>query len=473
MILTKIVVILTCGKILILLLHGLRRELAADMMLLKSKGFWIIVIVGFVVRVLALGIPHVHPWDYPLFWHWARLLYRDGFSTFYLNEAHTDYMPGYMYVLWLKGFLDSLLDLTPAGAIYPPVSFVPRFVLIFPSVVADIAAGVLLFKWAGGLDRAKENVALFLALAYVLNPAVIMVSSVWGQVDSIYALIILLAVYLLTKKRFFPAFIIYAVGIMVKQQSIVFGPIFLFFLWDFLKTNGFSGKAFLTIFRNGIICILAIVIIVLPFAFTAEGFTFMPVARQFIDTLGQRQFATVNAYNIWGAMGLNWYPLDSPAGYGLYFFNPSVLPLRVIGYGIGIGGAAVIGFLLMVKSKVAWSYFFAGAVINIMFFMVSVRMHERYAFVAMVLLLAAYIFSGETGVVRRKEKRDVKLLCLYIAFSVGSFVNYAVVFYDSLNRWMHHYLIRNAMVYSWLMIVPFIFMMYLVVRMLIDRERGR
>jgi len=558
------------------------------------------------------------------------MLYNDGISAaFYLSETHTDYMPGYMYVLWLKAFIESTFDLTHG-------SFMHRFVFVLPSVLADLAAGVFIYMWAGGGKNEEADVpqkgkskyskkwkagtvALFLGLAYVLNPAIILISSLWGQIDSILALILLVSVYWLTKKKFLAAFFLYSIGIIVKQQAIVFGPIFLFFLWDHLRTNKFSGKAFFEIARNGAICVAALIIIVLPFGFMGSfdgfaanerpqtlireespgyivmderiyfdglrtrhpvyittqmtfinhefeifmpglrlvgsedglvniktqsqtvpldfqliggagyfiqfhidygannaairidgmhhgslvyyfndnitlspavfdtwyvgvvdteeimfqnftvfsaptGFSLIPVAEQFMATLDQRHFATVNAYNLWGALGLNWYPTVENIPYGVFSIQPPQTLIRVSGYILGIGGAVVMGVWLLFKSKSTPNYFFAGAMIFATFFMLSVRIHDRYAFVAMPFLLAAYVFSGENNKI---GKRDIRYLWVYIAFSFASFLNYAVVLYHSvlINRgelgWWAPSVIRQSTMLSWLGVATFIYLIYL------------
>jgi hypothetical protein len=498
----------------------------------RNKEVWLVVAAGFAVRLIAMSVPVVHPWDYNLFWHWARLLYNDGFAAFYASGAHTDYMPGYMYVLWLKGFVENAFSLTHGG-------FAHKFVFMFPGVLADLAMGVLIYVWAAE-TQAKRKIPLFLALAYVFNPAIILISSVWGQVDPIFVLIMALSVYFLTKKRFLAAFLLFSINIVVKQQAIIFGPIYIYFLWDFVKSRDFKLQAFAEVLRNGVICVAVIFAAALPFGtpyrdikavlpnadfgaslqtvttvrlagnrailrnitnveilihpdtnepyavnlprginaisytplmlhdFSVEytdGWTIMPVVRQFTETLSQRQFATVNAYNIWGAMGLNWYPLDDEP-VSNYFFRPPAAPIRIIGYGFGIIGAAFAGFWLLHKQKKP-DYFFAGAVVNIIFFMVSIRVQERYAIAALVMLLSAHVLKQADTVIEKKRRRKVnygyyKYLYLYAGFSAAFFLNYAVVLYDSLNRWHHDALIRSAMIYSWFAVVPFVYLVYLI-----------
>jgi len=451
--------------------------------LLQDKYFWLIIAAGFAVRIItiaAVPFEHVHPWDYGLFWHWGRMLYNDGISAgFYLSEAHTDYMPGYMYVLWLKAAIESAFELARGG-------FIHRFVFALPAILADVAIGGLIYRWVSnttelrsvkpGAGQVVNTAAILVSLLWMLNPAVILISTAWGQIDSILAFILLLSVYWLTKKKFLAAFLLYSVGIIVKQQAIVMGPLFLFFLVMFLLENKWSGKAFLQILRNGVICVAVLFVIILPFTFYDGGFNIVPVAEQFMATLDQRHFATVNAYNVWGALGLNWYPTVGDIPQNTFFFTPPQMALRVLGYGLGIGGAVFVGFWLLIRNRSKQNYFFAGAMIFATFFMFSVRMHDRYAFVAMPFLLAAYVFSGENN---KFGKRDIRYLVGYIGFSVASFLNYFVVLQHSLGvarqelSWWGADVIREATIYSWPSVLVFAWLVYLVVTVKKDESNVR
>jgi len=558
--------------------------------LLLNKNFWIIIFAGLAARLVALGIDAVHPTDYTLFWSWARVMDEHGFSAYYPVASHSDYMPGYLYILRLKAFIEGVFwDIIPVTHAYGNVvtTYMHRFVFMLPSILADVATGALIYVWArNGIkteplhERIKlENRALMLGLLYALNPASIIISAVWGQVEAVYVLIVLLSLYMLTKKRFLPAFMLYTFGILVKPQSIVFGPLFLYFLFEYLRERQFSVKSFLVVARNGAVCVAMLVIIILPFgtfyrdvdiadvvqlaspqghyvrfeesgnvlriagnrqgrnnfnptdivwtidangyltariphgtgvavvsempAFIlqegyiednttqssySDGWTLMPVFNQFFDTIGQRPFATVNAYNFWAALGLNWYPIDGGGDwYGERLFSPPGMLIRVIGYAVGVGGAALAGLWVLIKTK---NYFFAGAVTNAMFFMFSERIHDRYGFAVMLLLLAAIAVSkrvgtGEDAGIKvasaRKERWKNKqafyafgwrMLLVYGGVTLAFFLNYYIVLRNTIAGPPYMWSVSDAMFYSWFFIVPFGYLVYLTVKITFGKNNA-
>ena len=112
----------------------------------------------------------------------------DGLTAFYSPGYFADYPPGYIYLLWLIGKLRLVLGID----FDTPVFLV---LLKLPAILADIATAGLLFRLGCRSWSAKTSLAL--AALYAFNPAVILDSAVWGQVDSVLTLPILLGVMLL------------------------------------------------------------------------------------------------------------------------------------------------------------------------------------------------------------------------------------------------------------------------------------
>src|SRR5690242_3059888 len=88
--------------------------------------------------------------------------------------------------------------------------------------MADIATAGLLFTLARRYWAAKTS--LMLAALYAFNPAVILNSAVWGQVDSVLTLPILLGVILL-EKRPAAAGAAFAAALLIKPQALIFAPL--------------------------------------------------------------------------------------------------------------------------------------------------------------------------------------------------------------------------------------------------------
>ena len=181
-----------------------------------ANHYFLIIFAGFVVRILATRIDMTFQTDIDCFRIWADMLFRDGLSAFYTSDAFTDYPPGYMYVLYLLGFLQSILRLEGPSAI---------ILLKFPAMIFDIAAGIFIYKLA--LKKAKPSIALFLSFIYLFNPAILINSSVWGQVDSVHTFVIVLSIYKLTEKKYQTAFLLFA--LLMASNNVIL-PFHMFFM---------------------------------------------------------------------------------------------------------------------------------------------------------------------------------------------------------------------------------------------------
>ena len=153
-----------------------------------------IIILGLVVRiVLGLRLRDFHS-DTGLFFEWAESIYKNGPGYLYEN-TNCDYPPGYMYVLWVLGMIIEWLKSIVAEYKWMVM------VLKIPSIITDVLTGVLLYKIAS--EKQTQGKAMLIMCLYIFNPAVILNSSVWGQVDSILAFMVLLTVYFVYRKDVF------------------------------------------------------------------------------------------------------------------------------------------------------------------------------------------------------------------------------------------------------------------------------
>ena len=138
-----------------------------------------LLLAAVLIRVIAAALSHGFGNDTACFASWADRIFQLGPSGFYSPDFFTDYPPGYMYVLWVLGAVRKLFGIEYYSA--------PHLVLLkIPAIICDMACGLLLFREAA--KKCSENQAFFLCAAYLLNPVVILNSSVWGQVDSVFTL---------------------------------------------------------------------------------------------------------------------------------------------------------------------------------------------------------------------------------------------------------------------------------------------
>src|SRR5215470_3304756 len=82
-------------------------------------------------------------------------------------------------------------------------------------ILADLVLALLIYDFAGVLP----------SLVFVLNPALIYISLVWGQTDSAVACAILGSVMLALRRRFAWAWVIAVVGALMKAQGLILLPL--------------------------------------------------------------------------------------------------------------------------------------------------------------------------------------------------------------------------------------------------------
>ncbi len=406
-----------------------------------------ILAAGLFVRFAAGALGLSHPTDIDCFRSWAILLNKDGFGAFYtLKDMHTDYPPAYMYVLWFIGGLKSTFDLEFDSYTY-------ELLIKLPAILADLFAACFIYfiavkegaKRKEPTDSKLTDFAAYtpslVALAYVLNPAAILDSAVWGQVDSVLALLVILSIYLLYTKKYLGASLVYVLAILTKPQALMFAPVYMYAFFMYLKRYRFSVIAFVQLILWFLSCAMLAALIVMPFAFTPEGFTFSPVIDQFTETLSQYAYTTVNAYNIYALFGLNWVSIETK--FLFFTYDTWGLIFLVI--------IVAVSLLIMFKSKGRSRIFIGAAFINIATFMLSVKMHERYAFTALALLIISYVMS-----------RDKRFLYLYWGFTLAFFMNYVDVLRVSLSGFDYSIIGTTARILAVPCVAMFGYLIYVV-----------
>ncbi len=331
--------------------------------------------------------------DIACFSGWASRVYSEGFANFYSPDAFSDYPPGYMYILYVLGaIMDKLkLEYLSGGSL---------LLLKLPAILCDMGAGCLIYFLAK--KRFSTKAGLLLSAAYLLNPAVFINSSMWGQVDAVFTLIILIICMLLTKGKTIPAYFVFALGILLKPQVLVFTPLILFGIYEHVFAKGFDVKNFFKNLLSGLVAIAGMVVLCIPFGLEK-------VLNQYSSTLGSYPYISVNAYNFWSLFGLNWSSQDKQFLFMTYgdFGTIVIIALTLLS-----------AILFIKRIKCEERYYLAGSFLIITMFLFSVRMHERYLFPGMLLLLGTYIAS---------QKKSY-LYC-YIGLSVSHFFNVWHVLY--------------------------------------------
>ncbi|NLI90961.1 MAG: DUF2029 domain-containing protein [Peptococcaceae bacterium] len=342
--------------------------------------------IGFLLRIFLAALVYGHSSDLSLFRNWANAA-ANNFSQFYSGRNSSDYPPLYIYVLYLVG----------KAAAIPALSAHYTLLLKIPSILADLVTSFLIYKLARKYLALESSILL--AAFYIFNPAVLVNSTLWGQVDSFFTLIVVAAVCLLAEKRTAWAAVLFTLAVLMKPQGIIFLPVLFF---ELVRQKDFRvlGKALL-------ISIFTAAIIVLPFSLQMGP---LWIFRLFTGTLGEYPYASVNAFNFYSLLGAN-YIND-----GTRFFFMTYHTWGMI----FIVALTLLAWLFYHKGKNSGFAAAASLLLITGVFTFSVRMHERYLFPAVALSILAFIYL-----------RDKRILFLSAGFSLTSYLNTHFILFTS------------------------------------------
>ena len=327
----------------------------------SNSYIWVLLILGLVVRIIAAASYRGHETDMNCFSGWSDMIFNNGLSQFYLSEGFHDYPPGYVYVMYVLGAIKSIFGLDGASW---------WVVLKLPSIIADLAMGYLAYKITTKTYSQKAGVII--SAFIVFNPVVIFNSCIWGQVDSVLAIFCALAVYFAAEKRFTASFFAFGAAILIKPQAIFFAPVIVFgIIEEIFINNGFDAKKLIKTVLWALAAVAAVFVLFMPFG-TNPMHGIEVILNQYIETVGQYNYMTINAFNLYGAMGQNWTELS--------------LVVSVIGYLLMAAVVVFAGFLFFKKSGKE-KYYLVSAILVFGIYMLAPKMHERYAFPGIFMLI--------------------------------------------------------------------------------------
>lgn len=338
---------------------------------------------------------------------WGRRLQEVGFSQFY--QQWSDYLPGYLYVLWFVAGLEKV------------ISFSPVLLYKLPAILADLAVGYLIYKIVR--DKVNQRVALLSSYLFLFNPAIFANSTLWGQVDIITALFSLLAIYLFPKHKWLSA-ISLAIGVAVKPQAALAAPIILvLMLQEKEKLKNLVGYT--------VVSALVFVALFIPFSAGENIIHF--VFNRISVTVSQYPYTSVNAFNFWGLSGF-WQPDSSASStFGV----------------IATIATTVVTSLMLLRKKI--SPYTALAVLLGVHFMFFTRMHERHLLPMLPPLLIG-------------AAQNRKLLLSYLGLSVTYLANLWYAYYWTINDFASPFpewliilmIIANLFLIAWIFLNKYI-----------------
>jgi Gpi18-like mannosyltransferase len=395
-----------------------------------ATGILVILALGLIFRII---IAYLLPGsgfkvDLSSFRFWADNLADEGLAGFYDRDFFHDYTPGYLYVLWAVGMVGNAL-----GGVGDLIKI--------PPILADLALAYLAWSMVRELGGSERNARIG-ALLVLFNPITWLDSVVWGQVDSVGVVFLLLALRELWRDRPERAAILATVAAIIKPQLGILIPIVAIVVIRraFWPRGGYGAedapepratttsleqrvKGPIRVITTGVAGFLTAIALSLPFGLSLPG-----LVAQIFSTAGGYPYLTVNAFNPWalvtqtnadgGVQGLalnRQWVCDAtilatpPSEFRIGPFvipelgNPgSTVDQCPDGLMLGAFPAAMVGAALFLLVAGLAVYLIARrpdrltmltglAVLALAFFVLPTRVHERYLFplAAIAAVLAA------------------------------------------------------------------------------------
>ncbi len=360
-------------------------------------SFLLLVAVAVALRLIASSVFPGCANDMACFKGWAIAAYDKGPENFYTSGMFADYPPGYMAVLWVIGWIRSVFQIDYNSALF-------TLMIRLPSILAEVGAAVVAYRIA--LRRMDRTFGLLCASFVMFNPAMFFNSSVWGQVDALLTLFIVLALWFLTNEQYIPAAAMYALAVIFKPQAFMFAPVVgLAYVYALFKKGGLV-KALVGIF--GGIAVMAAVLALFVWPFTgSQDYTW--IIDKYSGAINYYSYASINAFNVYTLFGLNWGTIPAFTLFG-----------QQIAFGtVALGLVCIAVVILQWRAREQQRLFDIAAFLVISVFMLVHSMHERYMLPACVCLLFAYIYS-----------RDASTLGFAAAFSLYALLNQMLTLYS-------------------------------------------
>ncbi len=331
----------------------------------KAIPQWVFVLLcaaAFGVRLYYALQDYCFTYDVGTFKAWGSYAYGYGFRELYSQDIFLDYPPGYIYVLYLLNRICAVLG-------FAMDTVESTFVFKLPAMLADFACGWLVYKVCR--EKYSQAFAKFACLVFLFMPAVIFNSSVWGQVESFYIFFVALSIYLASKGRPIPAAVSFAYALICKPQSLMFGAVLLFIMLarksvaELLKAVGTGAAAFY--------------LMALP---CCKGFTQIGwIFDLYKNTMQGYEHFSVNAYNVYYLLGLNWQSIHNAR-----FGNLNVWIIAFV---------VLFTAFIVLKGRTDDKYFAAAAMAAVVIFAFCTMMHERYIYPAIFFAVLAFAAKGE------------------------------------------------------------------------------
>ncbi len=382
---------------------------------IKKSLDWLIPVI-FIALIFRLLITCIKSYPIDMFGYvaWSNYLAEYGPSQFYGTSGfHVVYAPFFQYFLWITGEIVIKFSVN---------STLHAYLIKLWSILFEFIGAWLIILISEKSNKARTG--SFLALFYLINPGIIINSSIWGQFDSIPATMLIGVLALFEYKKNNLAALLFLIAVLTKPQSGLLLPVVLFLYFKDFRLNLKSLIRLITGILSGLFVYYAIV---LPFYLPTSLANKLP---NFIDPLywlfelyfrsiKDYPYATANAFNIWFLFG-GQVQSDSLPFLGLSYFAWGNLLMIA---------AVIYAFVCLIKGRAStYSIAYFSYLVQFSAFFFMTKMHERYLLPAIIFITLASVF----------EKKHLLPLALV---SIGVFINHLYLYIISfgevywLDRW--------------------------------------
>jgi Gpi18-like mannosyltransferase len=321
---------------------------------------WPILLGGLAVSLYFLAAPSFS-YDTNLFMDWNNKTHLYSPINIYKHVPNLDYPPLIVYILWVYGWI-----LAPFGLTNNLLAF-----RIFVTLGA-LAVGLVIWQLARknlnlGNQQYLPLIMLSLGAANLFNPIV------WGQVDSLVGLMLLIGFWLVYRQRFILAGVWFSLLVLFKPQAWILLPLLGILL---VKLVGWKKS-----FMAGAVGIVTTLVLAVPaFGGNIDAFIKFWLQPSLAGTAqAEAATGTLDAFNLHWLLGFSDKPADDLAtwvSFGLIAIIYLVVAIRVIWKDasekeVSLGGALLMG----------------------VFFLLSIKMRERYLYYTLPLLAWACLYN--------------------------------------------------------------------------------
>jgi len=323
-------------------------------------------------------------WGDTGYWeNWVKQLANKGYKDFDGN-----YPPFYIHWLYLVGQLYNCLEMPVEN------NFFLKYLSLIPVFVCHLLLLIIVHHLAKKFFVSAQHYHVSMLLTS-LNPAILMNGPVWGQMDVLPVIPVLLAVLASTSERYrLITFPLYTLALLTKFQMIAFAPVMGIIFFRHYKIHLMGALISLAVF----------ILLFLPIIFSGSFTTFFTLA--YIDVFHQYSATTMGAANIWILLTGNAAP-DDLMLFGVDHNSWLSGIFKAKNFGIlSFFLICLLVFLQGMRRLVTQSLpinnphnashlLFYSMICTMAFFVLLPAMHERYLLPAVMVSLLVFVLKPE------------------------------------------------------------------------------